>query len=63
MYKRKNNWYSDFWYKGERYIKSHGPVTKTVAKEKDRGLRAEVAAGTYTKKRTIHHLIRLSKSS
>jgi len=51
MYKRKNNWYSDFWYKGERYIKSHGPVSKTVAKEKDRGLRADVAAGSYTKKK------------
>lgn len=51
MYKRNNNWCSDFWYRGERYIKSHGPVSKTVAKEKDRALRAEVAAGTYSKKK------------
>ena len=49
MYKRENRWYSDFWYDGERYVKSHGPVSKTVAKEKDRSLRAEVAAGTYMK--------------
>ena len=49
MYKRNDSWYSDFWYRGERYIKSHGPVSKTVAKEKDRTLRAQVAAGTYLK--------------
>ena len=51
MYKRNKNWYSDFWYGGERYVKSHGPVSKTVAKEKDRALRADVAAGTYLKKK------------
>ena len=49
MYRRHNNWYSDFWYKGERYVKSHGPVSKTIGKEKDRAFRAEVAAGTYLK--------------
>jgi len=49
MYKRNNSWYSDFWYKGERYTESHGPVSKTVAKEKDNKLRAAVADGTYTK--------------
>ena len=51
MYKRHKNWYSDFWYQGKRYVKSHGPVSKTVAKEKDWTLRAEVAAGTYLKKK------------
>jgi len=51
MYKRRNNWYSDFWYKGERYTESHGPVSKTVAKEKDRNLRASVADGRYVKAR------------
>ena len=51
MYRRHNNWYSDFWYKGERYVKSHGPVSKTIGKEKDRAFRAEVAAGTYKKKK------------
>jgi integrase len=50
MYKRNNRWYSDFWYDGERYIKSYGPVSKSVAKEKDRALRADVAAGRYKKK-------------
>lgn len=49
MYKRKHKWYSDFWYKGERYTKSHGPVSKTVAKENDRLFRADVAAGRYKK--------------
>jgi integrase len=51
MYKRGKNWYSDFWYRGERYVKSHGPVSKTVGKEKDRTFRADVAAGTYQKKK------------
>jgi len=50
MYQRKSKWYSDFWYKGERYVKSHGPVSKTVANEKDTIMRAQVAAGTYTRK-------------
>lgn len=30
-----------------RYTESHGPVSKTVAKEKDRKIRADVAAGIY----------------
>lgn len=51
MYKRNESWYSDFWYEGERYIKSHGPVSKTVAKEKDRDLKADVAAGRHKKKK------------
>jgi integrase len=51
MYKRNDGWYSDFWYEGERYIKRHGPVSKTVAKEKDRDLKADVAAGWYKKKK------------
>ena len=49
MFKRGNSWTSDFWYKGERYIKSYGPVSKTVAKEKDGLFRADVAAGKYKK--------------
>lgn len=51
MYKRNSRWYSDFWYEGERYTKSHGPVNKTVAKEKDRKFRADVAAGIYQKQK------------
>jgi len=49
MYLRNGRWYSDFWFKGERYTKSHGPVNKTVAKERDGKFRADVAAGTYKK--------------
>ena len=49
MYKRGDSWYSDFWYKGERYIESHGPVSKTVAKEKEAKFRADVASGDYIK--------------
>ena len=41
----------NFWYKGECYVKSHGPVSKTVGKEKDRAFRVEVAVGKYKKKR------------
>jgi len=51
MYKRSNSWYSDFFYKGERYAKSHGPVSKTIAKEKDREFRVQVASGTNKKKK------------
>ena len=50
MYNRKGKWYSDFWYQGKRYIKSHGPVNKSTAKDKDRQFRAKVAAGEYVKK-------------
>ena len=49
MYKRGNRWYSDFWYTGERYTESHGPVSKTVATEKDIKMRASVGDGTYSK--------------
>jgi len=49
MYKRGDSWYSDFWYKGERYIESRGPVSKSVANEKDRKMRTAVAEGKYVK--------------
>lgn len=49
MFKRGDSWTSDFWYKGERYIKSHGRVSKTIAKEKDRAFRSQVASGNYKK--------------
>ncbi len=51
MYLRNGRWYSDFWFKGERYTKSHGPVNKTVAKERDGKFRADVAAGIYMKEK------------
>ena len=51
MHKRGNSWYSDFWYKGKRYKKSWGPVSKTVAKEKDGGMRSDVASGKYVRRK------------
>jgi integrase len=50
MYKRRDSWYSDFVYQGQRYVKSWGPVSKTVAKEKDRKLRTEVAEGKFQRR-------------
>ena len=35
MYKRGNSFYSDFWYEGQRFRKSWGPVTRSTAKEKE----------------------------
>ena len=49
MYKRGNRWYSDFWYENERYTKSHGPVSKTVAKEKESRFYNDVISGRYAK--------------
>src|SRR5262245_37454309 len=39
-------WY-DFWYRGERYQGSIGPVSKTVAREIETLKKAEVAEGRY----------------
>ena len=50
MYKRGKSWYSDFFYEGERYKKSLGPVSKSVAAKKDRALRVAVADGRYVKR-------------
>ena len=51
MYSRKRKqgvyWYSDFFYKGKRYTKCHGIMSKTVAKEKEREFRNAVASGEY----------------
>jgi integrase len=52
MFKRGDRWYSDFWYKRERYKKSWGPVSKTIAKEKDRALRSDVASGDHAKRKS-----------
>lgn len=49
MYKRGDSWYSDFWHEGERYSKSHGQVSKTVAKEKDGKFLNDVKSGRYAK--------------
>lgn len=47
MYKRGDKWYSDFCYGGRRYVKSWGAISKTVAGEKDRKFRTEVAEGKH----------------
>ena len=47
MYQRGERWYSDFWYNGKRYTKSWGPISKTVAKEKERKFRTEVIEGKH----------------
>ena len=49
MCKRVESWYSDFWYENERYSKSHGSVSKTVAKEKDGKFYNDVISGRYAK--------------
>jgi len=51
MYQRSGRWYSDFYYEGERYTKSWGAVSKTVAKGKERALLNDVASGKYQRKR------------
>ncbi len=47
MFKRGDQWYSDFWHGGKRYKKSWGAISKTIAKEKDRQFRTEVAEGRH----------------
>jgi integrase len=49
MYRRGDSWYSDFWFEGERYTKSHGAVSKTIAKEKDAKFLRDVKSGEYAK--------------
>ena len=47
MYKRGDRWYSDFFRDGERFTKSWGAISKTVAGEKDRKFRTEVSEGKH----------------
>jgi len=49
MYQRGNSWYSDFQYKGGRYVQCHGAVSQSIAEEEDIKLRAEVLHGVYKK--------------
>ena len=51
MYQRNGKWYSDFWYEGKRYTKGYGAISKTVAKEKERKFRNEVASDDYEKRK------------
>jgi integrase len=50
MYKRGNNWVTDFWNEGIRYKKSWGPISKTVAREKEQKFKTEVREGKHQKK-------------
>jgi integrase len=50
MYKRGERWYSDFLFEGERFTKSHGKISKSVAERKDKQFYNEVASGGYAKK-------------
>lgn len=45
MFRSGKRWYSDFVYQGQRYTKAWGPISKTVAAEKDRKYRTEVLEG------------------
>ena len=51
MYQRDGKWYSDFYYEGNRYTQSWGKVSKTIAKEKERKFRNDVASGEYESKK------------
>lgn len=50
MYKRGDSWATDFWCDGERYQKSWGPISKTVAKEKEEKFKTEVREGKHQQK-------------
>ena len=50
MFLRGERWISDFVYDGVRYKKSWGPVSKSVAKEKDRKFRVEIAESDHVRK-------------
>lgn len=50
MYKRGDNWISDFIHHGERHIRSWGAISKTVAAERDRKFRVEVKEGRHAEK-------------
>ena len=50
MYKRGKSWHSDFVLRGRRYRKSWGPISKTVAKEKEEKFRTKILEGKYSQK-------------
>ena len=50
MYKRGKSWHSDFVLRGKRYRKSWGPISKTVAKEKEEKFRTEILEGKHAQK-------------
>jgi len=50
MYKRGKSWHSDFVLRNKRYRKSWGPISKTVAKEKEEKFRTEILEGKHAQK-------------
>ncbi len=50
MYKRGDSWYSNFWLRGERYQKSWGDISKTVAKEREHKFKTEILEGKHRQK-------------
>lgn len=50
VYLRGRSWVSDFFHDGERYTKSWGEISKSVAKEKDAKFKTEVKEGKHTLK-------------
>jgi hypothetical protein len=50
MYRRNGKWYSGFWYEGKRYTKGWGAISKSIAKEKERKFRNEIASGMYERR-------------
>jgi integrase len=50
MYKRNDSWYTDFHHEGQRYCKSWGSISKTVAAEKDQKFKTEVREGKHALK-------------
>ncbi len=47
VYLRGRSWFSDFFHDGERYTKSWGEISKSVAKEKDAKFKTEVKEGKH----------------
>lgn len=50
MYKRKQSWYADFFHEGERYRKSLGKVSRSVAKERELSWKIDVRNGKYAQR-------------
>lgn len=50
MYKRGTSWYSDFWHEGKRFRKSWGPLSRSVAREKEASWKREIRSGKYAQR-------------
>jgi integrase len=50
-YLRGDSWESDFYWEGERYRKSWGPVSRSVARDKEASWKREIRSGRYLQKK------------